>query len=78
MTKYSNKREKLRRHNIGDLVLRKVMPATKDPTQGKMGPTWEGPYKIIRYSRQGIYHVDTMDGKKIPQPWNIEHLKKNH
>ena len=39
MAKYYNKRVKFRRLNIGDLVLRKVMPATKDPTQGKFGPT---------------------------------------
>ena len=46
MTKYQqklaenyNKRAKLRRLNIGDLVLRKVMPATKDPTQRKLEPT---------------------------------------
>ena len=46
MTKYQqklaenyNKRANLRRLNIGDLVLRKVMPATKDPTQRKLEPT---------------------------------------
>ena len=78
MADYDNKRVKLRRLNIGDLVLCKVTPATKDPTQGKLGPTWEGPYKIIHYSRQGNYHLETIDGKKLPQPWNIENLKKYH
>ena len=39
MAKYYNKRVKLRRLNIGDLILRKVTPATKDPTQGKLSPT---------------------------------------
>ena len=43
MVEYYNKRVKLRRLNIGDLVLCKVMPTTKNPTQGKLGPTWEGP-----------------------------------
>ena len=32
MAKYYNKRVKLRQLNIGDLVLRKLTPATKDPT----------------------------------------------
>ena len=32
MAEYYNKRVKLRRLNIGDLVLCKVMLATKDPT----------------------------------------------
>ena len=78
MTEYYNKRVKLRRLDIGDLVLRKITTATKDPTQGKLGPTWEGPYRVIHYSRQGSYHLETMDGQKLPRPWNIEHLKKYH
>ncbi|XP_075655180.1 uncharacterized protein LOC142625397 [Castanea sativa] len=47
MFKYYNKRVKLRRLNIGDLVLRKVTPATKDPTQGKLGLTWKGPTESL-------------------------------
>ena len=43
MVEYYNKRVKLRQLDIGDLVLRKVNTATKNPTQGKIGPTWEGP-----------------------------------
>ncbi|XP_050264200.1 uncharacterized protein LOC126708447 [Quercus robur] len=78
MAEYYNKRVKLRRLAIGDLVLRKVTIATKDPTQGKLGPTWEGPYRIVHYSRQRSYHLETMDGRKLPRPWNIEHLKKYH
>ena len=78
MTEYYNKRVKLKRLNIGDLVLRKITPATKDSAQGKLGPTWEGPYKIVHYSRQGSYHLESMDGKRLPRPWNIEHLKRYH
>ena len=76
ITEYCNKRVKLRRLDIGDLVLLRVTLAMKDSTQGKLGPTWEGPYKVINYSRQGSYHLESMDGKKLLQPWNIEHLKK--
>ena len=39
MSKFYNRRVKLRRLNTGDLVLRKVTPATKNPTQGKLDPT---------------------------------------
>ena len=78
MIEYYNKRVKLRRLNIGDLVLRRITQATKDSTQGKLGTTWEGPYKIIHYSRQGRYHLESMDGKRLPHPWNIEHLKRYH
>ena len=51
MAEYYNQRVKLKRFHIGDLVLRKVTLATKDPTQGKLGLTWEGPYKVVHYSR---------------------------
>ena len=43
MAKYYNRKVKVRRFNIGDLVLRKVSQATKDPSQGKLGLAWEGP-----------------------------------
>ena len=50
MAEYYNKRVKLRQLDIGDLVLRKVTTATKDPIQGKLGLTWEGPYRVVHYS----------------------------
>ena len=78
MVEYYNKSVKLRRLDIGDLVLCKTTTATKNPTQGKLGPTWEGPYRVIHYLRQGSYHLETMDGQRLPRPWNIEHLKKYH
>ena len=51
IAKYYNRRVKLKKFNIGDLVLRKVTLATKDPAQGKLGPNWEGPYKVVHYLR---------------------------
>ena len=38
MTRYYNRKVKVRRFNIGDLVLRKVSQATKDLSQEKLGP----------------------------------------
>jgi ribonuclease HI len=76
MARYYNAKVKLRRFEVGDWVLRKVTQATKDPSQGKLGPNWEGPYKIIQYYRRGTYHLEDRHGKKLPHPWNAEHLKK--
>ena len=76
IAEYYNQRVKLKRFNIGDLVLRKVTLATKDPAQGKLEPTWEGPYKVIHHSRQGSYHLEDLDENKLPRPWNVEHLKR--
>ena len=50
MVEYYNKRVKIRQLDIRDLVLRKISAATKDPNQGKLGPTREGPYKVVHYS----------------------------
>ena len=78
MAEYCSKRVKLIQLNIGDLILRKVTLATKDPTQGKLGPTWEGSSKVTHYSRQGSYHLEMLDGRRLLWPWNIEHLKQYH
>ena len=37
---------KLRPLEPGDLVLRKVLGTAKNPAWGKLGPNWEGPYRI--------------------------------
>ena len=49
---------KPRRFNIGDLVLKRVSLATKNPAYGKLGPNWEGPYIIINCKRQGSYYLE--------------------
>uniref|UniRef100_A0A2N9IUL6 Uncharacterized protein n=1 Tax=Fagus sylvatica TaxID=28930 RepID=A0A2N9IUL6_FAGSY len=57
MARYYDRRVKHREFKVGDLVLRKVTLATKDPTQGKLGPTWEGPYRVVKFHRRGTYHL---------------------
>ena len=76
MVRYYNRNVKVRRFNTGDLILRKVSQATKDPSWGKLRPAWEGPYEIIHHSREGSYYLKSLDGQELPQPWSIEHLKK--
>ena len=67
---------KPRHFNIGDLVLKRVSLATKNPAHGKLGPNWEGPYKVINCKRQESYYLETLDERKLEHPWNVEHLKK--
>ena len=76
MAEYYNQKVKLERFDIEDLVLRRVTLAMKNPTQGKLGPTWEGPYRVVHYSQQGSYHLEDLDGNKLPCPWNVKHLKR--
>lgn len=51
-----NKGIKNREFIPGDLVLKKVLGNTRDPTMGKLGPTWEGPYRVA--SIAGIGAID--------------------
>ena len=67
---------KPRRFNIGDLVLKKVSLATKNPTHGKLGPNWEGPCRIINCKRQGSYYLEALNGRKLKHPWNVKHLRR--
>ena len=47
MVKHYNSWVRHKDFKVGDLVLRKVMGAAIDPTQGKLGPNWEGPYRVM-------------------------------
>ena len=65
-----------RRFNIGDLILKRVALVTKKLAHGKLGPNWEGPYRVINYKRQGSYYFEALDGRKLEHPWNVEHLMR--
>jgi hypothetical protein len=65
-----------RSFQINDLVLRKVVANTRNPNDGKLGPNWEGPYKVTSFAGVGAYRLEDMEGKPIPRPWNVCNLKK--
>ena len=54
MAEYYNQKVKLKRFHIRNLVIQKATLGTKDPTQGKLGPTWEGPYKVVHCSARKL------------------------
>ena len=74
MAKHYNTKVRHRDFQVSDLVIRKVMGTARDPSQGKLGPNWEGPYRIASWQRKDTYHLETMDGQKLQHPWNTEHL----
>ena len=49
LAKHYNSKVRHRDFQVGDLVLRKVTDATRDPSQGKLGPNWEGLYRITSW-----------------------------
>ncbi len=60
----------------GDLVLRKIVGSRKDPTQGKLGPNWEGPYKIASVAGAGAFRLMGLNDVLVKWPRNICNLKK--
>ena len=61
--RYYNQKVKPRSYMPGDLVLKKLHPAMKNPAHGKLAPNWEGPYIISRSVRLGNYELQIEEGK---------------
>ena len=74
--KYYDRRVRPKCFKPDDLILKKLMPARKDPTQGKLGPNWEGPYVISQIVRPDNYELQTEEGKTLPHSWNAKHLRR--
>uniref|UniRef100_A0A2N9FUV5 Integrase catalytic domain-containing protein n=1 Tax=Fagus sylvatica TaxID=28930 RepID=A0A2N9FUV5_FAGSY len=71
-----NKNVRSRSFQQGDLVLRKVMGNAKNPTDGKLGPNWEGPYRVRSITGVGAYHLENLNSIPLPWPWNVSNLRK--
>lgn len=59
-----------------NLVLRKVIGVVKNPVWGKLGPNWEGSYRITSGAGIGAYFLEDLDEHIIPRPWNVNNLKR--
>ncbi|XP_072084316.1 uncharacterized protein [Arachis hypogaea] len=71
-----NKSVKNRSFVKGDLVLRKTETARKPPTHGKLAANWDGPYRVSEALGQGAYKLESLEGKLLPNTWNVSSLKK--
>jgi transposase InsO family protein len=58
---------------VADLVLRRIL---NREGLHKLSPSWEGPFKVIEVCRPGCVRLATEEGVPLPNPWNIEHLRK--
>jgi hypothetical protein len=67
---------RIRDLQVDDLVLRKTMGTAINPREGKLGANWEGPYKVTAVSSTGACYLEDAEGRSIPNPWNIQHLRK--
>ncbi|KAA3482965.1 RNA-directed DNA polymerase (Reverse transcriptase), Ribonuclease H [Gossypium australe] len=58
-----------------DLVLQKIIHIQKD-FRGKYMPNWEGLYVVKKVFSRGALILTEMDGKNLPNPVNLNSIKK--
>lgn len=66
-----NQRVVPRSFQVGDLVMRKVLP---EGSRGKLGPKWEGPFHVERHAGIGAYYLRDAQGNLLARPWNMYNL----
>jgi hypothetical protein len=73
LRRYHDKAIRHRSFVVGDLVLRLILTG-----EGwhKLSPLWERPFMVLEVTRPGSYRLTQMDGTKVGNSWNIEHLRK--
>ena len=76
MIRSFNRLVKTKHIQVCNIVLRKVEATGKFVDKGKLGTNWDGPFKIIRVVKPGTFELEDMKEKKLPRPWNGDHLKK--
>ena len=59
---------RLRPLTSGDLVLRRVVGTAKNLAWGKLGPNWEGPYRITLEAGMRAYFLEDLDEYVVPRP----------
>ena len=72
---YFNSKVKERRFKKGDMILRKVLPNTKEVNVEVLGPNSKGPYVIAEVLWPGTYRIKLLNDKMVPRSWNTELFK---
>ena len=71
-----NRHVKTRCIQVGDFVLRKIEATGKIAEKGKLGANWDDPFKVIGAIKPWTFELEDMKRKRLPRPWNGDHLKK--
>ena len=72
-----NKKVRAKFFQVGELVWKTILPlGTKSNKFGKLSPSWEGPFKIVKVIFRNSYMVETMQGECLPRDLNGRYLKK--
>ncbi|RRT46384.1 hypothetical protein B296_00051803 [Ensete ventricosum] len=67
--------EKCAKAHLRELTYKKAIARLYN-NKGKLAPTWEGLYRVVRMIREGTYILANLDGKQLPRTWHISNLRK--
>jgi hypothetical protein len=59
---------------VGDLVWKMILPL--GTRSGKLSPSWEGPFRVIRVVPGNAYFVENLEGHLLPKASNGKYLKQ--
>ncbi|GJW88660.1 reverse transcriptase domain-containing protein [Tanacetum coccineum] len=74
MEQYYNKKVRLVGFRPGEFVYRRN-EASRMENEGKLGPNWEGPYRVTKAFENGSYKLQTME-TSVPRTWHAVNLRK--
>jgi hypothetical protein len=78
VTKYYNKKVKVKKFAEGDLVWKALLPiGTKYNTFSKWSPNWEGPFRVVRCTPGNAYILKNFARRRIHYCYKREVLEKN-
>nr|GEX62012.1 reverse transcriptase domain-containing protein [Tanacetum cinerariifolium] len=72
---YYNKKVRPTGFRPGEFMFRRN-EASMVEDQGKLGPMWERPYRVIEAYENGSYKLQTLEDKKVPRTWHAINLCK--
>ncbi|GJS30950.1 reverse transcriptase domain-containing protein [Tanacetum coccineum] len=75
MEQYYNKKVHPAGFKPGEFVLRRN-EASRVEDQGKLGPKWEGPYRVMEAYKNGSYKLQTLEDKEVPRTWHAINLRQ--
>ena len=76
MKRAFDKKVRPRSFQVGDLVLKRILPPNAPDSRGKWAPNYEGPYVVKKVFSGGALLLTTMDGEDFPLPVNADAVKK--
>ncbi|XP_047263742.1 uncharacterized protein LOC124896248 [Capsicum annuum] len=75
MIRAFNKKVRARTFEVGQLVLKCILPHQKD-YKGKFAPNWQGPYIVRKVLSRGALIFSEMDGHEWTKPINFDVVKR--